>query len=148
MYTVVHRFSHTQTHTRTQKQSAGCLPRGMPLLRRCELPMAYSPASQHTTQTYRVHTAHMNRNPVSIWRLWLPRFPQSFFQPLSDKHTHVLPLFSPTPPFHPLDSPALSISPSYPSLFPSLPSLALPSFPSLFYYFVPTSLSTFMPKSQ
>lgn len=45
-------------------------------------------------------------------------------------YTWAPPLFSLTPPFRPLDSPALSISPSYPSLLPSLPSLALPPFPS------------------
>lgn len=51
-----------------------------------------------------------------------------------------------TPPFRPLDLPTLSISPSYPSLLPSLPSLALPLFPPLPYRFVTTNLSTFAAK--
>ena len=111
----------------------------MPLLRRCELPMAYSP-----TQTHSVHTALMNRNPVSIWRLWLPRFPQSFFQPLSDKHTHVLPLFSLLPlPSIPLTHPlSLSLRLTPPFNPPYRLWLSLPSPPSFTTLFQPTFLQS------
>lgn len=94
----------------------------MPLLRRCELPMACSPAGQCTTQTalFSLQTWTGIQSAYGGYGQ-LPRFPQSFSQPLSDKHTHVLPLFSLSR--SPSRLPALNVP--HPSLSPISGSLPL-----------------------